>query len=34
MTDKGRSLGQVLKEIADWGICNIAGTEARMKMNL
>jgi len=34
LTDKGRSLGQVLKEMADWGICNIAGTEAKLKMNL
>jgi DNA-binding HxlR family transcriptional regulator len=34
LTDKGRSLGQVLKEMADWGINNIAGTEAKIKINL
>ena len=34
LTDKGLLLGPVLKEIQKWGINNIDGTEARIKMNL
>ena len=34
LTDKGRSLGPVLKEMSEWGRKNITGTEARIKMNL
>ena len=34
LTDKGRSLGLVLKEIAEWGLKNIKGTEARIEMGL
>ena len=34
LTDKGRMLGPVLKEIQNWGSKNIASTEARIKMNL
>lgn len=33
LTDKGIALGPVLKEISNWGLNNIAGTEARIKMN-
>jgi DNA-binding HxlR family transcriptional regulator len=34
LTDKGVSLGPILKEVVDWGLKNITGTEARIKMNL
>ena len=34
LTDKGRSLGCVLKELAEWGLKNIEGTEARIKLAL
>ena len=32
LTDKGRSLGPVLKAVADWGLEHIEGTEARIKI--
>jgi DNA-binding HxlR family transcriptional regulator len=32
LTKAGRSLGPVLKEIINWGKNNIAGTQARMKI--
>ena len=31
LTEKGRSLLPVLGAIADWGLANIAGTEARLR---
>jgi DNA-binding HxlR family transcriptional regulator len=31
LTAKGRSLLPVLQSLADWGLANIRGTEARMK---
>jgi DNA-binding HxlR family transcriptional regulator len=34
LTEKGHSLEPVLKEMAEWGKKNIAGTEARMKLGL
>jgi DNA-binding HxlR family transcriptional regulator len=34
LTEKGRSLGPVLKEMAEWGKKNIAGTEVKIKMDL
>ena len=34
LTEKGISLGPVLKEIQHWGSNNIANTEAKIKMNL
>ena len=34
LTDEGRLLGPVLKEMAEWGKKNIVGTEARIKMDL
>lgn len=34
LTDKGRSLGPVMKELVKWGLKNIAGTEARIDMKL
>jgi len=34
LTDKGNSLGPVVKAIAEWGKKNIAGTKARMKLDL
>ena len=34
LTDKGRSLAPILKEMAAWGKHNIAGTKARMKLDL
>lgn len=34
LTDKGRLLGPVLKEMSAWGMKNIASTEARMKLDL
>ena len=34
LTDKGLLLAPVLKEMQNWGSKNIAGTEARIKMNL
>lgn len=34
LTDKGRSLSPLLKEMAAWGKHNIAGTKARMKLDL
>lgn len=34
LTDKGISLGPILKEMQNWGSKNIAGTEARIKMKL
>lgn len=34
LTDKGNSLGPVVKAIAEWGNKNIAGTKARMKLDL
>ena len=34
LTDKGTSLGPILKEMQNWGSKNIAGTEARIKMKL
>lgn len=34
LTDKGRSLGPLLKEMTQWGLKNIEGTEARMKLGL
>ena len=34
LTDKGISLGPILKEMKNWGSKNIAGTEARIKMKL
>ncbi len=34
LTEKGISLGPVLKEIQYWGSNNIATTEAKIKMNL
>jgi DNA-binding HxlR family transcriptional regulator len=30
LTAKGRSLGPVLTALADWGLANLAGTEARL----
>ena len=32
LTAKGRSLLPVLSSIADWGLANIRGTQARMKL--
>ena len=34
LTDKGRSLGPVMKELVKWGLNNIVGTEARIDMKL
>ena len=34
LTDKGRSLGPVMKELVKWGLKNIAGTEARIDLKL
>ena len=34
LTDKGRLLGPILKEIIRWGKQNIVGTQARIKLNL
>jgi DNA-binding HxlR family transcriptional regulator len=34
LTRKGKSLVPVLSTIADWGLANIKGTDARMKMNI
>lgn len=34
LTDKGISLGPILKEMQNWGSKNIAGTEARIQMKL
>ncbi|MCK4834504.1 MAG: helix-turn-helix transcriptional regulator [Gammaproteobacteria bacterium] len=34
LTDKGLSLGPVLREMANWGVNNIAATKAQIKMNL
>lgn len=34
LTAKGRSLGPVLKAMADWGIVNIPGSEARLKIEI
>ena len=34
LTAKGRSLGPLLLAMAEWGKKNIAGTEARMKLDL
>jgi len=31
LTSKGRSLAQIVQEIAKWGLANIHGTEARLK---
>jgi DNA-binding HxlR family transcriptional regulator len=31
LTKKGKSLGPVLQSIADWGLANIKGTEARLQ---
>lgn len=31
LTDKGRSLGTIVKDFADWGLQNIEDTEARLK---
>ena len=31
LTRKGASLGQILREISDWGLANIDGTAARIK---
>lgn len=33
LTDKGRSLAPVIEEIIKWGLDNIAGTEARIKLD-
>jgi DNA-binding HxlR family transcriptional regulator len=33
LTDKGRSLLPVLRAIAAWGLSNIEGTEAKIKMS-
>ena len=30
LTEKGRSLGPVLKAVADWGLKNLPGTEKRV----
>lgn len=30
LTDRGRSLGPVLRAVADWGLEHLEGTEARM----
>lgn len=30
LTDKGRALGPILKQIRDWGLEHIEGTEARL----
>lgn len=32
LTDKGKSLLPILNSIKDWGLANIPGTEARMRM--
>lgn len=34
LTNTGRSLGPVLEEMLKWGKNNIAGTQARMKLDL
>jgi len=34
LTNTGRSLGPLLEQLVKWGKKNIAGTEARMKLNL
>lgn len=34
LTNTGRSLGPVLEQLVKWGKKNIAGTEARMKLDL
>lgn len=34
LTDKGISLGPILKEMQNWGSKNIAGTEVRIQMKL
>jgi len=34
LTDKGRTLGSVLKAVADWGLQNLDGTEAHLKVSL
>ena len=34
LTDKGRSLGPVLKALVTWGEANIAGTQARISLKL
>jgi len=31
LTSKGRSLGRIVREIKEWGLANIQGTEARLK---
>lgn len=33
LTTIGRSVGPVLKELAQWGLANIKGTKAKIKMN-
>lgn len=34
LTNKGRSLGPLLKEMSTWGLKNIEGTEARIKLGM
>ena len=34
LTDRGRSLAPLLKELVVWGMNNIVGTEARISLNL
>ncbi len=34
LTDKGRQLGPILKEIIHWGMQNIKGSQAKIKLNL
>jgi len=34
LTNTGRSLGPILEQIVKWGMKNIAGTEARMMLDL
>jgi len=34
LTNKGSSLAPALKAISEWGLKNIAGTEARIKLDL
>ena len=32
LTRKGKSLGKIVRAVADWGLANLKGTEARMTM--